>query len=219
MLPPGPPRTDLSASCPAPSLDPTLSSLRHPQLLGLKPGWFYISPQPAKGIQVSCLSFLSLTLGTSCWWPRPPSLRAGDTQGRQLPQVRAQEGPCQLMQAAPSRPPGSPGLNVQHRLSSQTGCLSPDAQAWASPCSGAAVGPASQCGSLPLPAGTVTVTVTVTGSCRGMRASQTPMTRKGEILLGRMLGYLFFSLFSSLLACSKAPCMCPDGKAWKKGQS
>lgn len=38
-----------------------------------------------------------------------------------------------------------------------------------------------------------------------------PSCKKGKILLGRMLGYLFFSLFSSLLASSKVPCMCPDG--------
>ena len=43
--------------------------------------------------------------------------------------------------------------------------------------------------------------------------------KKSKILLGRMLGYLFFSLFSSLLACSKVPCMCPDGSDWKKMQS
>lgn len=40
--------------------------------------------------------------------------------------------------------------------------------------------------------------------------------KKGKILLGRMLGYLFFSLFSSLFASSKVPCMCPDGNDWKK---
>lgn len=80
---------------------------QHP--LGLKQGWFQVSPQPAKAIQVPYLSFLSLTLETSCWRPRLLSLRAGDTQGHQLPQTRAQdwtqqEGPCQPTQVAASQP-------------------------------------------------------------------------------------------------------------------
>lgn len=40
-----------------------------------------------------------------------------------------------------------------------------------------------------------------------------------EVLLGRMLGYLFFSLFSSLFARSNVPCMCPDGNDWKEMES
>lgn len=42
------------------------------------------------------------------------------------------------------------------------------------------------------------------------------LRRKGNILHGRMLGYLFFSLFSSLFAISNVPCTYPGVKDWKK---
>ena len=56
----------------------------------------------------------------------------------------------------------------------------------------------------------------ITGKCKArLRVVRTPaimQKKKIKLLLGRMLGYRFFSLFSSLLASSKAPCTCPDGR-------
>lgn len=48
---------------------------------------------------------------------------------------------------------------------------------------------------------------------------QTLDNNNNKVLLGRMLGYLFFSLFSSLFARSNVPCMCPDGNDWKEMES
>lgn len=67
---------------------------------------------------------------------------------------------------------------------------------------------------------TVTSKLQSSAKCNTHVADHTKTNSKQQqVLLGRMLGYLFFSLFSSLFASSKVPCMCPDGNDWKETKS
>ena len=150
-----------------------------------------------------------------------PSPRRGDAQGHQPPWLGLRIG-CSA--GGPRRAPGQP------RSALHTGSV-----ATASPAQATCVRTADGCqdargkgraDGTPAP-GTgpschsLGQALPVPRAARefGVSSKRHQPRKKSKILLGRMLGYLFFSLFSSLLACSKVPCMCPDGSDWKKMQS